>query len=133
MKLSKRFATAVSVMTTVAIVGCAAGPQLVVDPSSISDQKKYMADRKECVELSKNYSAASAKAGGAAVGAAAGLGTAALIAATGGLFFLPAGIAVAAGGGAALGSKSAKNTQSRAREKIQAECMNDRGYKAYTP
>jgi hypothetical protein len=118
---------------TATLAACATAPQLVVDPKSIKDSQQYVVDLNECKNISKGYDASAAKVGGAAVGAAAAIGTAALVLATGGLYLLPAGIAVAAGGGAALGSKSARNAESRAQEKIQAACLNERGYRAYSP
>jgi hypothetical protein len=130
---NKKKITAALLSALTLLSACATGPQLVVDPKSIKDSKQYTVDLNECIELSTGYDATGAKAGGAALGAAAGLGTAALILATGGLYLLPAGAILAAGGGAALGSKSASNSESRAREQIQAACMNERGYKAYAP
>ena len=133
MSRNKKQITAALLSAVTLLSACATGPQLVVDPKSIKDSSQYVVDLNECIALSKGYDASNAKTGGAAVGALAGLGTAALILATGGLYLLPAGAVLAAGGGAALGSKSARNSESRAREQIQAACLNERGYKAYAP
>ena len=66
------------------------------------------------------------------LGGAAAVGTTTAILATGGLYLLPAGAALFGGGGAAIGSGISKSKQNDARQKIWAECMNKRGYEAYT-
>lgn len=114
------------------LVGCASNPQVIVDPKSITDGVKYNRDMAECKTMSENYDTGAANAGSAMLGAGAGVATAALVLATGGLYLLPAGIVVAGGGGAALGGGISQSRESQAREKIWAECLNDRGYKAYT-
>ena len=114
------------------LASCATSPQVAVDPKSIKDVAQYDKDLAECKAVSQGYDASGATAGSAALGAGAAVGTAALVLATGGLYLLPAGIAMAAGGGAAVGGGISKNKEGRAREKIWAECLNERGYKAYT-
>lgn len=114
------------------LAGCSTAPQVVVDPKSIKDVVKYDKDLAECKAVSQGYDASSATAGSAMLGAGAALGTTALILATGGLYLLPAGIVMAGAGGAAVGGGMSQNKEGRAREKIWAECMNERGYKAYT-
>lgn len=114
------------------ISGCASTPQVIVDPKSVSDGIKFNRDMAECKAISENYDMSSATAGSAILGAGATVGTAALVLATGGLYLLPAGIAAAAGGGAAVGGGISKSKENQAREKIWADCLNDRGYKAYT-
>ena len=112
---------------------CAAGPQLVIDPQSITDSKKYVSDLNACTEIAKGYSAGAATAGSAALGAGAAVVGAGLVLATGGLILLPVGIIAAGAGGAAAGGGLAHGKQSRARENIEAQCMTERGYKAYRP
>ncbi len=116
----------------VGVVGCASSPQVIVDPKSISDGIKYNRDMAECKTISENYDASAATAGSAMLGAGAAVGTAALVLATGGLYLLPAGVAIAGGGGAAVGGGISQSRENQAREKIWADCLNDRGYKAYT-
>jgi hypothetical protein len=116
----------------VVVVGCASSPQVIVDPKSISDGIKYNRDMAECKTISENYDASAATAGSAMLGAGAAVGTAALVLATGGLYLLPAGVAIAGGGGAAVGGGISQSRENQAREKIWADCLNDRGYKAYT-
>lgn len=119
-------------MLILSLTGCATSPQVAVDPQSIKDVAQYDKDLAECKAVSQSYDASGATTGSAVLGAGAAVGTAALVLATGGLYLLPAGIAVAAGGGAAVGGGLSKNKEGRAREKIWAECLNQRGYKAYT-
>ena len=115
-----------------ALVGCASSPQVVVDPQSITDGIKYNKDMAECKAISENYDASSATTGSAVLGAGVALGTAALVLATGGLYLLPAGAAAAGGGGAAVGGGISKSKENAARERIWADCLTGRGYKAYT-
>ena len=114
------------------ILGCSTTPQVIVDPKSVSDGIKFNRDMAECKAISENYDMSDATAGSAIIGAGAAVGTAALILATGGLYLLPAGVALAGGGGAVVGGGVSKAKESQAREKIWADCLNDRGYKAYT-
>lgn len=127
-----KFRTYISVGAITSLIGCASSPQVIVDPNSISDAKKYESDFAECKAVSAAYDVSDATAGSATLGAGAALGTAALVLATGGMYLLPGGVALVGGGGAAAGGSVSKNRESRAREKIWAECLTDRGYKAYT-
>ena len=52
--------------------------------------------------------------------------------AIGGFYLLPAGAALFGGGGVAIGSGISKLNQNDARQKNWADCMNKRGYDAYT-
>jgi hypothetical protein len=117
---------------TASLVGCSSGPQVIVDPKSVTDGVQYNRDMAECKTLSENYDASAATAGSAMLGAGATVATAALVLATGGLYLLPSGIAAAAGGGAAVGGGMSQSKENQAREKIWAECLNGRGYKAYS-
>jgi hypothetical protein len=116
---------------------CATTPQLIVDPSSVRDQGKFAVDTQECTALAEAYNGdVAATAGKAAMGAGVGILTAAAVVVTGGLYLLPATIsaaAIAAGvGGGVVGSSGERRDLKRAREKIIVQCMNDRGYKAYS-
>jgi len=124
--------TSVTFLLTIFLAACSTAPQVVVDPQSIKDVTKYDQDLAECKALSEGYDASGATAGSALIGAGAAVGTAALVLATGGMYLLPAGVAAAGTGGAAVGGSISKNKEGRAREKIWAECLNERGYKAYT-
>ena len=117
---------------TAGIVGCSSGPQVIGDPTSITDGVKYNRDMAECKNLSENYDASAATAGSAMLGAGAAVGTAALVLATGGLYLLPAGILAAGGGGAAVGGGISQSRENQAKEKIWADCLTGRGYKAYS-
>lgn len=114
------------------LIACSTTPQVVIDPASIKDVTKYDTDLAQCKAVSEGYDASTATAGSAVIGAGAAVGTAALVLATGGMYLLPAGIAMAGAGGAAVGGGMSQNKESRAREKIWANCMTERGYKAYT-
>lgn len=118
--------------TVLLLASCSTNPQVVVDPTSIKDQAKYTLDISECKSLSERYDRSDATAGSAMVGAGVAVGTVAAVLATGGLYLLPAGVAAAGGTGAAVGGGVSKSKESQAREKIWADCLNDRGYKAYT-
>jgi hypothetical protein len=122
----------ICIFTSIALVGCASSPQVIVDPQSITDGIKYNKDMAECKAISENYDASSATTGSAVLGAGVALGTAALVLATGGLYLLPAGAAAAGGGGAAVGGGISKSKENAARERIWADCLTGRGYKAYT-
>ena len=117
---------------TLVLQACASKPKIAVDPSSIKDVAKYEKDVEECRAVSLNYDSSDAVAKSAAVGAVGSLASAVAILATGGLYLLPAGVAVVGGTGAAVGGGVASSKQNAAQEKIWAACMVDRGYKAYT-
>jgi len=122
-------------MLCVSIAGCAAGPQVAVDPKSITDTAKYESDMAECKAVAESYDLSSSTGKSAVVGAAAGgIAVAGIATAVAGAVFLPAVpfiIAGTAAGGGLAGGLS-KNKETAAREKILAECMTERGYKAYT-
>lgn len=129
-----RSATAVLLMFS--MTACATPVQLVVDPHSISDRPKYDSDTAECRSLSDSYQGNGAATAGAAVigGTAAGLGAALAVGvATGGLLILPMAAVAAVGGGGMMGGAHEQNKVNRSRENILVQCMNDRGYKAFSP
>ncbi len=111
---------------------CASDPKITVDPKSVSDMDKYQKDLKECKDIAMNFENKDAQGKSALLGGAAVVGTTAAILATGGMYLLPSGAALFGGGGAALGSGISKSKQNDARQKIWSECMNKRGYEAYT-
>lgn len=117
---------------SLSLCSCASDPQIVVDPESITDVAKYQSDLQECQTLSLQYTQDKEKATGAGLGAMAALGTAAAVLATGGMYLLPSGAAVVGGGGAALGSRRATGKENNAQEQIWAQCMEKRGYSAFT-
>ena len=114
------------------ISSCASDPKITIDPKSVKDIDKYQIDLKECKDIAMNFENKDAQVKSAALGAAGVVGTIGAIAATGGLYLLPAGVALFGGGGAAIGSGMIKSKQNDARQKIWADCMNKRGYDAYT-
>ena len=98
------------------------GPQMVVDPDSIIDEEKYKNDLEEYELLSEQYDLSKASLTIGAFGA--GIGHVAAI------IFL-AGAAIVTAGGAGVGLSISKTKENKAREVILADCMKDRGYKAY--
>ena len=130
--MKKIFNSAITGLLSMTLIACSTTPQVVIDPASIKDVTKYDTDLAQCKAVSEGYDASTATAGSAVIGAGAAVGTAALVLATGGMYLLPAGIAMAGAGGAAVGGGMSQNKESRAREKIWANCMTERGYKAYT-
>lgn len=117
------------------LAGCAAEPQVAIDPKSIVDTAKFQADKSECTAIAKNYDLSGNAVKNAAVGAAAGgVAVAGVATAVAGAVFAPAIpfiLAGSAAGGAVMGG-SAKKKETAAREAILAQCMTDRGYKAYS-
>lgn len=132
MPLSNYLVRLISFLVAICLISCSAPPQVVVDPKSIKDIAQYESDMAECKTVSESYDASTATAGSAVLGAGAALGTAAMILATGGLYLLPSGVAVVGAGGATAGGEVSQNRESRAREKIWASCMSERGYRAYS-
>ena len=122
-------------MVVVTVAGCASGPQVVIDPKSITDTQKYKTDMDECTAIAKNYDLSGNAVKNAAVGAVAGGAAVAGIAtAVAGAVFWPAIPFIIAGsvaGGGALGGH-AKQKEAKARQEILQQCMTDRGYKAYS-
>ena len=100
------------------ISSCASDPKITIDPKSVKDIGKYQIDLKECKDIAMNFENKDAQVKSAALGAAGVVGTIGAIAATGGLYLLPAGVALFGGGGAAIGSGMIKSKQNDARQKI---------------
>lgn len=123
-------------LTASLILGCASAPQVVVDPRSISSEAKYQKDMDECHSIARSYDLNDTATKNAVVGAAAGgVAVAGVATAVAGAVFWPAIpfiIAAAAAGGVAGGGIT-KSGETTAREKILADCLTDRGYKAYRP
>lgn len=118
------------------LVGCASTPQVAVDPKSITDVSKFNKDKDECTAVATSYDLSEKAGKNAAVGAAAGAVTVAGIAtAVAGAVFAPAIPFIVAGGaaGGTAGGGLSKQEETKAREKILAECMSERGYKTYAP
>lgn len=116
--------------------GCASAPQVAIDPKSIKDTAKYSRDMDECRAVASSYDLSEGAGKNAAVGAAAGAATVAGIAtAVAGAVFAPAIPFIVAGGaaGGTAGAGMTKSSETAARESILAECMTERGYKAYKP
>ncbi len=110
---------------------CATTPQLIVDPSSIQDQSKFALDRQFCTELAEAYKGDTGESTGkAALGGLAAAGLAALV--VGPLVF-PATLVLSGATGGVLATSGDRKDLKRSREKIIVQCMNDRGYKAYSP
>jgi len=118
------------------IAGCSSAPKVVVDPKSIVDGAKYSGDLNECTKLANSYDLSDKTAKDAALGAAAGgVAVAGVATAVAGAIFWPAIPFIAAGtmlGGGTAGGIT-NSDQTKARERILADCLTDRGYKAYRP
>ena len=117
-----------------ALLGCASAPQIVVDPSSISDQKQYEVDASECLEIARSFDLTGATSAKVVSGALIGGGAVAGIAtAVAGAVFAPAVPFTVAGGlaGGGLWGASSSKEERKAREKIMVQCLNDRGYNSY--
>ena len=124
------------IFSALLIVSCASKtPMMVVDPSSVTDEKKVVIDREECYQLALNIDmgdeVVAKSIGGAALGSAGVAGVAALAY---GAVFAPAIPFIIAGGaaGGSLWGKSASDAEKRYRNNIMRKCMVDRGYKVYT-
>ena len=116
------------------LVGCASAPQIAVDPKTITDMAKYQKDMDECKAVAATYDLSEGAGKNAAIGATAGAVTVAGIAtAVAGAVFAPAIPFIVAGGavGGTAGAGMTKSSETAARESILAECMTERGYKAY--
>ena len=132
-----KFSQSVFLVSVIAIIaGCSSAPRVVVDPKSIVDGTKYRGDLNECTNLANSYDLGDKTAKNAALGAAAGgVAVAGVATAIAGVIFWPAIPFIAAGtllGGGTAGGIS-NSDQTKARERILADCLTDRGYKAYRP
>ena len=119
------------------LTGCASNElRVVADMTKVKDMEKFKYDKEQCIKIAKEIdfsNEATAKTlGGAALGAGAVSGAAALVY---GAVFLPAIPFIIAGGlaGGGLGESSVSEEQEDARNSILSQCMTDRGYKVYTP
>ena len=131
-KLKNNMKKFICILILIVLSGCASAPQIVIDPQSITDMSKHNADMTECKAISEGYDASAATGGTALLGAGLAVGTVAAVLATGGLYLLVPGIAIAGGGGAAVGGGIGMSKENSAKERIWADCMNGRGYKAFT-
>ena len=132
--MNKSFLIAIILIAT--INGCASTPQIVIDPRSIESEAKYQKDLNECFAISRSYDLSESASRNAVVGATAGgVAVAGVATAIAGAVFLPAVPFIVAGAtaGGLAGGGLTKSGETASREKILAECMTDRGYKAYRP
>ena len=124
------------VISALIIASCASNsPMMVVDPASVTDEKKVIVDREECYQMALNIDlgdeVVAKSIGGAALGSAGVAGVAALAY---GAVFAPAIPFIIAGGaaGGSLWGKSASDKEKKYRNNVMRKCMVDRGYKVYT-
>tara|TARA_X000000950_G_C13488055_1_gene486605 strand:+ start:41 stop:448 length:408 start_codon:yes stop_codon:yes gene_type:complete len=124
------------VISALIIVSCASNnPMIIVDPASVTDEKKVIVDREECYQMALSIDlddeVVAKSIGGAALGSAGVAGIAALAY---GAVFAPAIPFIIAGGaaGGGLWGKSASDKEKRFRNNVMRKCMVDRGYKVYT-
>lgn len=118
------------------LFGCAATPQVAIDPKSIKNAGEYEKDIEECKAIAASYDLGERAGKNAAVGAAVGATAVAGVAtAVAGAVFAPAIPFIIAGGaaGGVAGQGLTKSSETAARESILAECMTERGYKTYSP
>lgn len=116
--------------------GCASAPQVVIDPRSINSEAKYQKDMNECHSIARSYDLSDSTNRNAIIGASAGgVAVAGVATAVAGAVFLPAVPFIVAGAtaGGIAGGGLTKSGETTSREKILADCMTDRGYKAYRP
>jgi len=128
----KTIATLLAV--TLTISGCASSVNVAVDPGSIGDKDKFNQDYKLCQDVAKTYDLSDDTGANAAMGAAAGaVGVAGIATAVAGAIFAPAIPFIIAGGaaGGGLAGGMTKKKESEARENILANCLTERGYKAF--
>lgn len=118
------------------LAGCSSTTKVIVDPKSVTDGTKYNRDLNECTNLANTYDLSADTTKNAALGAAAGgVAVAGVATAVAGAIFWPAIPFIAAGtllGGGTAGGMT-NSDQGKARERILADCLTDRGYKAYRP
>lgn len=118
------------------ISSCASTPQVVIDPRSINSEAKYQKDLNECYSIARSYDLSDSTNRNAVIGATTGGFTVAGVAtAVAGSVFLPAVPFIVAGAiaGGTAGGGLTKSGETASRENILADCMTDRGYKAYRP
>ena len=123
------------ILTTIIFQGCSTTLNVAVDPGSITDRIKYNNDHDTCRKVAETYDLSGDTTKNAAVGVAAGaIGVAGIATAVAGAVFWPAIPFIIAGGvaGGATGGGMTKSKETSAREKIMAECLTQRGYKAFS-
>lgn len=125
----------ISIVPLLISAGCSTTLNVAIDPASIKDRIKYNNDYDTCRQVAQTYDLSGDTTKNALLGAAAGSAAVAGVAtAIAGAVFLPA-VPFILAGGAAGGMASGGLTKSKetaAREKIMAECMVQRGYKAFS-
>lgn len=128
--------TLLSILAGAALLqGCASSLNVAVDPGSVTDRVKYQEDYEVCKQVASTYDLSSDTTTNAALGAAAGgVAVAGIATAIAGAIFWPAIPFIAAGAltGGATGGGLTKGKEGAAREKIMAECLSQRGYKAFS-
>lgn len=125
-----------SATIVLSLVGCASAPQVAIDPKSITDVSKYQKDMDECKSVATSYDLSAGVGKNAAVGAVTGgVAVAGIATAVAGAVFWPAIPFIVAGAavGGTAGAGMTKGSETSARESILADCMTERGYKAYKP
>lgn len=125
-----------ALLAAAALAGCASAPKVVVDPRSIASEPQYRTDMAECHHLALTYDKRDSTTGTTVVAGAVGGATVAGVAtAVSGAVFPPAIPFIVAGAAAAgtLGGGLSKMGETESRERILAACLNDRGYRAYSP
>jgi hypothetical protein len=134
MKLISKKTICATLTLSLALSGCASSVNVAIDPSSIQNKTKFDADYKQCQDIAKTYDLSQDTGTNAALGAVAGGAVVAGVAtAVAGAIFAPAIPFILAGaalGGGVTGGFT-KSKESEAREAILADCLNQRGYKAF--
>jgi hypothetical protein len=114
----QRVRTLVSVLSALALAGCIAHPEPIVDLKGV-DPEVYEADRAECQAYADQVSLARGSAKGAATGAVIGAATGAI---TG-------DVAQGAGYGGVYGGTQTGVNAEREKQRVFTRCLRGRGYR----
>ncbi len=117
------------------VSGCASSVNVAVDPASITDRKKFEADYQTCQAIAKTYDLSQDTNQNAVMGAAIGaVGVAGVATAVAGAVFAPAIPFIIAGGaaGGGLMGGATQQKENQARENILTDCLDKRGYRAFS-
>jgi hypothetical protein len=120
---------------SVFVSGCASSVNVAVDPASITDRKKFEADYQTCQAIAKTYDLSQETNQNAAMGGLMGaVGVAGIATAVAGAVFAPAIPFIIAGGaaGGGLMGGATQQKENQARENILTDCLDKRGYRAFS-
>jgi outer membrane murein-binding lipoprotein Lpp len=116
------------------MAGCSS-VNVVVDAASIRNQARFDRDSTQCSELAESYDLNEDKVANSVVGAGSGaLTTVGLASAVVGSLYVPSMPFMVAGtlGGGGMGVGWSSYKENAAQEKILTQCLNRKGYRAYS-